>query len=373
MKFIDFFSGAGMFRKGMEQAGHECIGYVEIDKQARETYEANYDTKDEWVKFDVTQIDANEIPESDIWCFGFPCKNMSTANAVTRTGLDGEQSGLFLTMCNLLDNINIKPKYLFIENVQGFTTINGGLDFLKALCTLSNLSYNICYEISSAMKYDVPQNRIRTYMVCELNNTYKKIYGGVEIPNKSNFYVDGIDIFKLYDYINNEGKKIKLNYGFSGEVENGICTVNNRQKEKYKLFTLLKDILESNVNEKYYLTDEQLEKVKYMKGAKERILPDGRIWKEGAVPFPDSIDKNARCVTPSDGSLNRSTHVIYDGKGYRKLTIRERARLQGLSEDFVFPVSESKASLQLGNGVVVKAITEIAKREINNNIKLKGE
>lgn len=370
MKFIDFFSGAGMFRKGMEQAGHECIGYVEIDAQARKTYEANYNTIDEWVRYDVTQINPNEIPNADVWCFGFPCKNMSTANAVTRTGLDGEQSGLFLTMCNLLENIRVKPKYLFIENVQGFTTINKGLDFLKALCKLSNLSYNIKYEISSAIKYDVPQNRIRTYMICELNNTYENSYNGVKIPDKLNFYVDGLNIFDLYNHVVSSDKKIKLNYGFSGGVENGICTVFNRTKRQYTLSTVLRDILEVDIDVKYYLSDEQIEKVKYMKGSKEKVLADGRIWKEGAVPFPDSIDKNARCVTPSDGSLNRSTHVIFDGKGYRRLTIRERARLQGLSDDFVFPVSDSKASLQLGNGVVVKVITEIAKRDLNNNIKL---
>lgn len=364
MKFIDFFSGAGMFRKGMELAGHKCIGYVEIDKQARQTYEENYNTKNEWTKLDVTQINAEEIPLSDIWCFGFPCKNMSTANAVTRTGLDGEQSGLFLTMCNLLKNTTNKPKYLFIENVQGFTTINKGLDFLKALCELSKLSYNITYEISSAMKYNVPQNRVRTYMICELSNNQESVFKGIEIPDKQSFYVDGINIFDLYDSLINSSKKIKLNYGVSGIVEKGICVVHQRNQEKYTTSKRLKDILEEDVNTKYYLTDEQLEKVKRMKAAKEKTLSDGRIWKEGAVPFPDSIDKNSRCVTPSDGSLNRSTHVIYDGKGYRKLTIRERARLQGLPDDFKFTVSDSKASLQLGNGVVVDVIKQIALREI---------
>lgn len=364
MKFIDFFSGAGMFRKGMELAGHECIGYVEIDDQARKTYEANYDVKDEWTKWDVTEIKADEIPIADIWCFGFPCKNMSTANAVTRTGLDGEQSGLFLTMCNLLSNSKTKPRYLFIENVQGFTTINKGLDFLKALCKLSELSYNVTYEISSAMKYGVPQNRIRTYMVCELNNKYETKYKGFEIPDKLNFYIDGLNIFELYKYITNSNKKVKINYGVKGKIEDGICSVYKRKQDKYKITQSLKDILEDNVDNKYYLSDEQLQKVKYYKGSKEKVLADGRIWKEGAVPFPDSIDKNARCITPSDGSLNRSTHVIFDGKGYRKLTLRERARLQCLPDDFIFPVSDSRCSLQLGNGVVVEVIKQIALREL---------
>ncbi|BAE47742.1 DNA cytosine methyltransferase [Clostridium botulinum C] len=368
MKFIDFFSGAGMFRKGMEDAGHECIGYVEIQKQARETYETNYDTTKEWTFHDVAQLKAEDIPNADIWCFGFPCKNMSTANVTTRTGLKGEQSGLFLIMCDLLNKMKRKPQILFIENVQGFSTINGGSDFLEALVRLHKLGYDIKYEISSAMQYDVPQNRIRTYLICKLNN-YIKINEGIEIPNKKTIHINKLNIYDLYNYISKENNKFKIKYGVNGEIRNGVCTVLKEKRENdYNLTYLLKDILEQEVEDKYYLTEEQLIKVKKMKGAKQKTLKDGRIWKEGAVPFPDSIDKNARCITPSDGSLNRSTHIIFDGKGYRKLTIRERARLQGLPDDFTFPVSNSQASLQLGNGVVVKVIKEIANKEINLNI-----
>jgi len=201
-----FFSGAGMFRKGMELAGHKCIGYVEIDKYARKTYEKNYNTDNEWTEFDVTCVNVNNIPNSDIWCFGFPCKNMSTANAVTRNGLDGEQSGLFLTMCKLLNNINKKPQYLFIENVQGFTTINGGLDFLISLCKLQELGYDIEYEVSSAIKYNVPQNRIRTYLICKLNNNINT-EEGLTIPEKKTIDINNLNIFTLYNHIQENNKK----------------------------------------------------------------------------------------------------------------------------------------------------------------------
>lgn len=364
MKFIDFFSGAGMFRKGMELAEHQCIGFVEIDNAARKTYMSNYNTNGEWTDYDVNDVNVKDIPKSDIWCFGFPCKNMSTANAVTRFGLDGDQSGLFLTMCDLLRNIKEKPKYLFIENVQGFTTINGGLDFLKALCELYQLGYDIKYEVSSAMKYGIPQNRIRTYLICKLSG-FNNALENKNIPNKTNINIDGMNIIKLLNYIKQNDKKPKIYYGVYGQIKNGICTIlEDKGCKKYILTTALKDLLEENVDKKYYLSEEQIVKIKKMKGSKEKLLKDGRIWKEGSVPFPDSIDKNARCVTPSDGSLNRSTHVIFDGKGYRKLTIRERARLMGLGDNFIFLVSDSKASLQLGNGVVVPVIKEIAQREI---------
>ena len=362
MYFIDFFSGAGMFRMGMENAGNICKGYVEIDKHARNTYRENFNTDEEWFKEDIMTVTADEIPNVDIWTAGFPCKNLSTANVTTRHGLDGEQSGLFWKLCNLLKEVEVKPKYLFLENVQGFTTIRGGLDFLKALIELHSIGYDIKYEVSSAIKYDVPQNRIRTYFVCKLNEN-SNVLEGKEIPSTKTVKINGMSLEDLYNHIVESDKKIKIKWGVEGLISNGICNV---LTEKYILEpqVTLNDILEDDIELKFYLNDEQLEKVRYMKSAKQRVLSDGRIWKEGAVPFPDRTDKPSRCVTPSDNSLNRSTHVILDYNGYRKLTIRERARLQCLPDNFVFPVSDSQASLQIGNGVAVKVIETIARREI---------
>ena len=73
MKFLDICSGIGGFRLGFERAGHECVGFIEIDKYARKSYEAMYDTKNEWTAYDVTKVSSEEIPYADCWCFGFPC------------------------------------------------------------------------------------------------------------------------------------------------------------------------------------------------------------------------------------------------------------------------------------------------------------
>lgn len=384
LTFIDFFSGVGMFRKGMELAGHKCIGYCEIESKARQTYELNYDTTDEWVSTDVMALRGSDIPVSDVWCFGFPCKDMSFAN-FRRTGLAGKQSGLFLTMCSLLEEITLtdRPEFLFIENVKGFVTIHGGYDFLRALCILDELEYDVKFELSSAIEYGVPQNRIRTYLVCHkrLRHQRNKRFNIVDLDSrlgKKNIVMDRLNIHEVLNYLNtnfyqcgNESKAPTLIWGKSGVVLSGGNYVPRELGLGQREPALLRDILQPDdeVEEKYFLSEEQLEKIRYMKGRKERVLPDGRLWKEGAVPFPDRVDKNARCVTPSDGTLNRSTHVIATERGYRKLTIRERARLQGLPDDFQFNVSDSAASLQLGNGVCVQVIKEICEREINPYIR----
>lgn len=73
MKFIDLFAGIGGFRSGLEQAGHKCIGYIEWDKFARQSYQAMYDTKGEFTANDIQQVKGNSLPEADLWTFGSPC------------------------------------------------------------------------------------------------------------------------------------------------------------------------------------------------------------------------------------------------------------------------------------------------------------
>ena len=73
MKFIDFFAGIGGIRLGLEQAGHECVGFCEWDKFARTAYKAMYDTEGEWECHDIRTASSMELPRADLWCFGFPC------------------------------------------------------------------------------------------------------------------------------------------------------------------------------------------------------------------------------------------------------------------------------------------------------------
>lgn len=93
MKFIDLFAGIGGFRLGLEQAGHKCIGYIEWDKFARQSYQAMYDTKGEFTANDIQQVKGNSLPAADAWTFGSPCTNISISG--NRAGIKGEQSRMF--------------------------------------------------------------------------------------------------------------------------------------------------------------------------------------------------------------------------------------------------------------------------------------
>lgn len=145
MQFVDFFSGIGGIRLGLEQAGHECVGFCEWDKFARQSYKAMYDTEGEWESHDVRTVKPYDVPAADLWCFGFPCQDISVAGK--QKGLqEGKRSGLFYEIMRLLAGRRQedRPKWLLIENVKNLLSIGNGFDFARLLCevggtgTLSN-------------------------------------------------------------------------------------------------------------------------------------------------------------------------------------------------------------------------------------------
>lgn len=157
MKFIDFFAGIGGFRRGMELAGHECVGFCEFDKFAAASYismhlltpeqreflaqlplkqrqkeilKEEY-LNGEWYANDIRTVYAGDIPKADCWCFGFPCQDISVAGK--QLGFQGNRSSLFFRVMYLIGQLEEenKPTYLFIENVKNLLSVNGGWDFAR--------------------------------------------------------------------------------------------------------------------------------------------------------------------------------------------------------------------------------------------------
>ena len=171
MTFIELFAGIGGFRRGLENAGFTCIGYVEWDKFARQSYEAIWPkAKEEWSAHDITAVKAEEIPQADLWAFGSPCQDLSVAGK--RAGFAGERSGLFLAVIRLLQETpdHRKPRYLLFENVVGLLSSNKGWDFLVAQVEMANVGYDTEYEIFNATDFGIPQNRERVFLVGHLRS-----------------------------------------------------------------------------------------------------------------------------------------------------------------------------------------------------------
>ncbi|MBS6025920.1 MAG: DNA cytosine methyltransferase [Paeniclostridium sordellii] len=166
LTFLDFFSGVGGFRRGMEMAGHKCLGHCEIDKYANLSYnEIHSPDKEEWYGNDIRNTRADELPRAECWCFGFPCQDISIAGK--QVGFKGERSSLFFTITRLIRDTKEedRPKYLFIENVKNLLSVNGGTDFLKLLIELDEIGYDAEWQVLNSKNFGVPQNRERVFIV----------------------------------------------------------------------------------------------------------------------------------------------------------------------------------------------------------------
>lgn len=164
MKFLDLFAGIGGFRLGMESAGHECVGFCEIDKFARASYQAIHDTKGELELHDITTVSdefIRGIGRVDIICGGFPCQAFSIAG--NRRGFEDTRGTLFFEIARFASIL--RPKYLFLENVKGLLNHENGITFETIISTLDELGYNVEWENINSKDFGVPQNRERVYII----------------------------------------------------------------------------------------------------------------------------------------------------------------------------------------------------------------
>lgn len=194
MKFIDFFAGIGGFRRGMELAGHECVGFCEFDKFATASYismhllteEQRKALEDipikkrqkeilkeeyrngEWYANDIRRVYAGDIPKADCWCFGFPCQDISVAGK--QAGFQGNRSSLFFRVMYLVGQLKEedKPTYLFIENVKNLLSVNGGWDFARLLIEMERQGYDAEWQVLNSKDFGVPQNRERCFIIGHL-------------------------------------------------------------------------------------------------------------------------------------------------------------------------------------------------------------
>ncbi len=170
MKFLDLFAGIGGFRLGLEEAGHTCVGYVEWDKFARQSYQAIFNTEGEYTEHDIRAVRANELPKADIWTFGFPCQDISVAGK-QKGIIAGKRSSLFFATTSLIRGLEEKdrPSYLFIENVKNLLSINKGFDFARILIELDEIGYDAEWSVLDSAEVTA-QHRERIFIIGHLRS-----------------------------------------------------------------------------------------------------------------------------------------------------------------------------------------------------------
>ena len=204
LKVFESFAGIGTQRMGLERAGidHEVVGICEIDKFAIDSYQAIHgETKNYG---DISKIDANDLPDFDLFTYSFPCQGISMAGKQKGFDKDSGTRSSLLWECERIIEAK-RPKYLLMENVKALTFKKNKEGYQKWLDILTSLGYTNYSKVLNAKDYGVPQNRERVFCISILDDKQ-----GFEFP------------------------------------------------EKQVLETRLKDVLERNVDEKYYLSNDRV-------------------------------------------------------------------------------------------------------------------
>jgi DNA (cytosine-5)-methyltransferase 1 len=380
--YVSLFSGVGGFEQALNKLGGKCVMASEIDKYANLAYETLYGHK---TVGDITKVDAETVPDHDLLVAGFPCQAFSVAGK--RLGFEDTRGTLFFEIARIA---KVKrPKAMLLENVKGLISHDKGRTLDTIVQTLCDIGYTVDFEILNSKFFGVPQNRERIFIIAVRDDLIK--------PEP--WKIEGTNVVA-------KGKRriTKLD---------GVKTFNFDWPPQEEVTTRLRDILEDNVDERYYLSEEKTAKlVAQLRDREIEILRNRKPDDVNAIYSPDLITKNQNgtrvkpsddvmcaltvkdrhgvveqftqgegvscCIdanytkgtAPGDVGKGRRTHVVEGEKPryrIRKLTPRECFRLQGFPDSefdklVAAGISNSQLYKMAGNAVTVNVIDAVGRR-----------
>ena len=382
----ELFAGVGGFRLGLKKASDEWsivwANQWEPGKKVQHAFNCychHFGKNDSHVNRDIAEIDKNDILDHNLLVGGFPCQD----NSVARTGAQGITGVKGVLWWQIREILEVKQaNFVLLENVDRLIKSPAkqrGRDFGVMLACFNDLGYSVEWRVINAAEYGFVQRRRRIFIFAYKNTTryFKEMskLTNSDIINKNGFFATTFPIEKCEDIKVEEFKygdivdvsdNFKYEFCNSGIMRNGEFSTCKTTPEFINPLNI-KDIMEKHVDEKYYL-GEELSKWEYLKGAKkiQRVSKTGHSYtfSEGAIAFPDSIDKPARTILTSESSVNRSTHVIRDieTNQLRLLTPIEAERIQGFADNWTNTgMPEKFRYFCMGNALVVDLVEKMGK------------
>ena len=399
IKVVELFAGVGGFRIGLEGASdaYETIWNNQWEpstqhQDASLVYQARFGKKGHCNQ-DINTVPTADIPDHDLLVGGFPCQDYSVAASLSRSGgIEGKKGVLWWQIHRILQEKGDKrPKYIFFENVDRLLNspaTQRGRDFAIILASLANLGYVVEWRIINAADYGMPQRRRRTYIVgyqkdSVVANKIEKMEDWVEFDgvlaqafpfsvkekSVSSFDIEG-SIKEVSDGFNKGLKETP--FGNAGlMIDRHVYSVDAIPAYDGTIQTL-GDILvdEDFVPEEFFISEEDLPKWKYEKGAKKinRVSKEGfeYVFSEGGMAFPDYLDKPSRTMITGEGgnAPSRFKHVVQTPSGrYRRLIPIELERLNMFPDNHTYhpDVSDGRRAFLMGNALVCGIVREIGK------------
>jgi DNA (cytosine-5)-methyltransferase 1 len=381
----ELFAGVGGFRLGLENASPEweTVWFSQwepgkTNQWAHDCYVSHWGDIDENTGIDIASVDKHIIPDHNLLVGGFPCQDYSVARPLPGSrGIEGKKGVLWWQIRDILQIK--KAPFVLLENVDRLLkspASQRGRDFSVILACFADLGYSVEWRVINAADYGAGQRRRRTFIFAYRNNTRyaKQLSKDAEtIITKEGFFAKSCPIsgcgnvksIKVdYHDIPEVSAQFSFNFENSGYMSLGVIHT-AKVIPLHEIPIPLKELLEEDVPEKYYLGS-QLEKWKYLKGAKklQRTSKNGHeyTFSEGGISFPDSLDLPARTMLTSESSLNRSTHVICDPQTQRLrlITPLEAERIQGFEDNWTNTgMPEKTRYFTMGNALVVPIVTRL--------------
>jgi DNA (cytosine-5)-methyltransferase 1 len=313
MKVVSFFAGAGGLDLGFQKAGFDVIWANEYDKEIWKTYEANHQ-QTILDRRSITEIEADEVPDCDGIIGGPPCQSWSEAG--TLRGIQDKRGQLFFDFIRILDAK--QPKFFLAENVSGMLSVrhDEALDNIKNLFINAGIGYELSFKLLNAADYNVPQDRKRVFFIgIRKDLGFKFKFPTITFPKVT--LEDAISDLqgsavpaKEKNYSNWEACRIPNHEYMVGGFSSMFMSRNRVRNWQEQSFTIQAG------------------------GRHAPIHPQ--------APKMPLIDRNKRVFAPGKEQL------------YRRLSVRECARIQTFPDDFIFHYKKVAAGYKMiGNAVPV--------------------
>jgi len=399
LNVVELFAGVGGFRVGLEKADKELFHTVwanqwEPSKKVQDAfncYNAHFHSSIN-CNDDIGKVPNKTFEEMniDLLVGGFPCQDYSVARSLSKEqGIQGKKGVLFWEIRRIVEVSH--PKYILLENVDRLLkspSKQRGRDFSIMLATFRDLGYIVEWRVINAAEYGTAQRRRRififaydksmAYATDQLQKSTSEIllkdgFFASTFPVKEEIYKNRNVEVELPNDLVEISDDFSFNYHTSGiMIEGKIHTVHTEalNPEAIPLRNILQD--ESEVDEKFYLSEVAIEKFVYLRGPKkiERTTKDGHkyIFSEGGMSPVDSLDLPGRTMLTSEGTTNRSSHIVEVNGRKRYLTPIECERLNGFPDNWTATMSDRMRYFCMGNALVTNLI-----EKMGNTIKLIDE
>lgn len=401
-KVIELFAGVGGFRCGLNNVLLDEDKVIENGNWNfvwANQWEPATKTQDAFMCYtkrfgsehasnvDIFEVNKKEIPNHTLLVGGFPCQDYSVARTLSGSkGIEGKKGVLWWA---IVDTIKVKKTpFLFLENVDRLLispSKQRGRDFGMILRSLYDNGYAVEWRVINAGEYGEAQKRKRTYIIAYHKST--KYYQKMKKLNMRDIiFKDGIfasafpikdmeldynmaNVSKtMYKDLADVSDKFQTQFFNAGVMCDGKIYTSKVEAKNIE-FRTLGSIRETGViQDKYFLSDEKIEKFRYLKGSKRisRVKPNGEsyMYSEGAMAFPDNLDAPARTMLTSESGLSRMSHVIEDYKTgkLRLLTPLECERINGFPDNWTDTgMTDKKKYFMMGNALVVGVVKKIGK------------